>query len=91
MAQVWVKYDCNPMKSLVGTLGQASVFMTFFFALKALAAAKVDQLPWFWKLASKPILCPSYIAQLHLVWMHPRPLNLEIAFLVRQYLGTLGS
>ena len=41
MAQVWAKYDCNPIKSLVGTLGQASVFMTFFFALKALAAAKV--------------------------------------------------
>lgn len=41
MAQVWIKYDCNPMKSLVGTVGQGAVFMTFFFALKSLAAAKV--------------------------------------------------
>ena len=41
MAQVWAKYECNPLKSLVGTLGQATVFMTFFFALKAMSAAKV--------------------------------------------------
>ena len=41
MAQVWIKYDCNPMKSLVGVMGQAFVFMTFFFALKTLSAAKV--------------------------------------------------
>ncbi|KAK9842148.1 hypothetical protein WJX84_012222 [Apatococcus fuscideae] len=57
MAQVWAKYDCNPMKSLVGTLGQASVFMTFFFALKALAAAKVPSMViggtlWFTDLTS---------------------------------------
>ncbi|KAK9860345.1 hypothetical protein WJX84_004274 [Apatococcus fuscideae] len=57
MAQVWIKYDCNPMKSLVGTVGQGAVFMTFFFALKSLAAAKVPSMVsggtlWFTDLTS---------------------------------------
>lgn len=41
LANLWQKYDCNPFKSMLGILAQAPLFIGFFSALRALAAAKV--------------------------------------------------
>lgn len=41
LGNLWVKYDCNPFKSMLGILAQAPLFIGFFSALRALSAAKV--------------------------------------------------
>lgn len=40
---VWKKYDCNPLKSLMGIFVQAPIFIGFFSALRGFAAHKVGR------------------------------------------------
>lgn len=41
MSDVWKKYDANPFTNMLGGLAQAPIFIGFFSAIRALAAAKV--------------------------------------------------
>ena len=41
IAQIWQKYDCNPMKSMATIAVQAPAFLCFFAGLRHMAAAKV--------------------------------------------------
>ena len=61
MADVWRKYDCHPLKSLLPPLAQAPVFIGFFGALRSMAEAKVghfctqsEHLPF---IVVQPMLC----------------------------------
>ena len=45
MADVWRKYDCHPLKSLLPPIAQAPVFIGFFGALRSMAEAKVRHCP----------------------------------------------
>ena len=38
---MWKKYDANPFTNMLGGLAQAPVFIGFFSAIRAMAAAKV--------------------------------------------------
>ena len=37
LAQVWAKYDCNPVKSFLPLLVQGPLFVCFFLAIKRMA------------------------------------------------------
>ena len=41
MAEVWKKYNCHPLKSLMPPLAQAPIFIGFFGALRSMSEAKV--------------------------------------------------
>ena len=42
LSGVWTKYDANPFTNMLGGLAQAPVFIGFFSAIRAMAAAKVS-------------------------------------------------
>ena len=42
LSGVWTKYDANPFTNMLGGLAQAPIFIGFFSAIRAMAAAKVS-------------------------------------------------
>ena len=42
LSGVWKKHDANPFTNMLGGLAQAPIFIGFFSAIRAMAAAKVS-------------------------------------------------